>query len=166
MSCHNKENCSKCHDLKKPTLVEQIKLGRTIKVQKTEDDHHKACFNCHSNEKCGFCHSNKEKEPFNHMTRTGWDLIPYHARLACDKCHQEEQKFRGLNKNCNNCHQNWNLENFDHALTGLILDENHHENDCEDCHLDRIYTSTPNCENCHDGDISYPEEKPGKAIKK
>lgn len=163
VSCHNKESCSKCHDLKKPTLVEQIQAGKTIKVQKTKDDHHKACFNCHSNEKCKFCHTNKEKKPFNHLTRTGWRLAPYHTRMACRECHQELQKFSGLDKNCDHCHQNWNLENFDHTLTGLILDENHRENECEDCHLDRIYTSTPNCENCHDEDISYPKKKPGKA---
>lgn len=166
VNCHTKEGCIKCHDLSQPTLAEQIKTGQKIKIHKSEDDHHKACFNCHSNEKCNFCHSDKEKNPFNHLTRTGWNLSPYHNKIVCDQCHREEQKYSGLNKNCHNCHSDWNQENFNHTLTGLILDENHIENDCEDCHVDLIYLRTPGCDNCHEEDISYPKQKPGKSTKK
>jgi hypothetical protein len=162
VSCHNTESCDRCHDLTKPTLAEQIQPGKSIKISKSEDDHHKACFNCHSDEKCKFCHSDKEKNPFNHLTRTGWDLNPYHKSVVCSNCHLQEQKFSGLSKNCQTCHSYWSLDNFDHAVTGLILDENHRENVCEDCHLDKIYLATPNCEKCHAEEISYPSEKPGK----
>ncbi len=54
-------------------------------------------------------------------------------------------------------------ENFDHKVTGLILDEDHIENDCEDCHIEKNFEINPACKNCHD-DKNYPEYKPGKFI--
>ena len=46
-------------------------------------------------------------------------------------------------------------------VTGLVLDENHIENDCEDCHVNKNYSVKPTCEECHD-EITYPDKLPGK----
>jgi len=67
---------------------------------------------------------------------------------------------RNVNKNCLSCHKSWNNENFNHKVTGLVLDEDHIENDCEDCHINKNFNAKPTCDNCHD-EITYPERLPG-----
>lgn len=164
VSCHKKENCKKCHDLSKKSLAEQVATGDYIKVHKSEEDHHKACFDCHADNKCGFCHVNKEKASFDHFARSGWKLKTYHGSLSCQKCHHKKGIFEGLKSNCSACHKGWDVDSFNHKITGLILDENHQDNDCADCHMDNEYAKTPTCDNCHEDDISFPAKKPGRLI--
>ena len=76
---------------------------------------------------------------------------------------EKKTDYSDIDAECNSCHFNWNSEKFDHKVTGLILDEDHIENDCEDCHIERSFSTGPTCDNCHD-DKNYPEDKPGKII--
>ena len=165
VDCHQKENCQKCHDLAKPTLANLTQSGDPVKIHKTEADHHKACFNCHSGQKCTSCHSRDVKDPFNHYTRAGWRLNAYHKNLNCRKCHKMSNCFTGLKKGCANCHQDWTTENFNHVITGLKLDENHLEIECDICHTNYNFSRKPACSECHDEDFSFPDNKPGKLIK-
>ncbi len=62
--------------------------------------------------------------------------------------------------NCADCHIHWEVGTFDHSITGLILSEEHLEEDCEWCHINSDFSEEPTCDECHD-DISYPEDLPG-----
>lgn len=156
-SCHKNESCAKCHD----------KTGHTTKAPKDLSQKHKACSSCHNVEKnCSSCHSDKTKNPFNHFARTGFDIGKFHNKLSCSQCHKKKNDFKGLTGNCNVCHNSWNNTNFKHDITGIVLDEIHIENECEDCHTERNFNASPSCSNCHDDDIKYPESIPGTKTKK
>ena len=88
-------------------------------------------------------------------------MVEYHQKLSCRKCHQNREDYSDIKKDCNNCHFDWNAESFNHNITGLILDEDHIENACEDCHVGRNFSIIPTCNDCHD-DKAYPKDKPGK----
>jgi hypothetical protein len=163
VSCHKNENCIRCHDVEKTSNGKSGLYDSPVKVNLPDDERHNRCFNCHEKDKCSFCHKNKEMKPFNHNARTGWALTNYHQDLSCRKCHQNRTNYSDIEKGCNDCHFEWNSENFDHKVTGLILDEDHIGNDCEDCHIEKNFGINPTCTNCHD-DKNYPEHKPGKII--
>ena len=162
VDCHRKEGCNKCHDLAKPKLADQMTLGEAIKIHKEESEHHKACEDCHSENTCGHCHAKTEKPRFNHLASSGWKLKNYHSTLACSSCHPNTRSIKRVNRTCSNCHQEWNSDNFNHRITGIILDENHLDNDCSGCHLENDYARSPSCSDCHDEEISYPEVIPGE----
>ncbi|MCD4761232.1 hypothetical protein K8R42_05030, partial [bacterium] len=63
---------------------------------------------------------------------------------------------------CTDCHKGWETGEFDHAVTGLLLNEEHVDFDCDACHENRNFARTPVCEMCHDEDISWPKELPGE----
>ncbi|RKY97686.1 MAG: hypothetical protein DRQ13_04405 [Ignavibacteriae bacterium] len=163
VSCHKNENCIRCHDAEKTIIGKTGHYDSPIKVNISEDDRHKRCFSCHEKDKCSSCHKTKEMKPFDHSVRTGWVLTNYHQDLSCRRCHQNRINYSDIDKECSSCHFDWNSENFDHKVTGLILDEDHIENDCEDCHIDRNFNINPTCDNCHD-DKNYPGDEPGKLI--
>ena len=164
MDCHRKEGCNKCHDLTKPTLAEQMIPGEAIKVHKSESEHHKACDDCHSGDKCNHCHAPNAKARFDHLTRSGWKLNKYHVSLPCSECHKNTKSIGRVSRECGYCHQNWNSENFKHSITGIILDENHLDNACSDCHLQNKFSNSPSCVDCHDEDITYPQKLPGVRV--
>ncbi len=152
--CHQNESCAKCHDRRKP--VEDKDVVFAVK--------HKKCEGCHTtSSNCESCHMNKELEPFNHKERTGFALAPYHSKLSCQSCHKVKKIFTGISGKCNNCHENWAADNFDHSVVGLKLSENHVEWDCSACHVDRDFTAAPTCDMCHD-DITYPDFLPGEEL--
>ncbi len=156
-SCHQQESCTKCHSSEPKQKVEKVSLE--IK--------HKNCSGCHDTKVktgCVSCHSSKEMAPFNHLARTGFGLKSYHSKLNCTGCHQTKTIFTGLKSSCSNCHSGWNSSNFNHKVTGLILDETHIEFDCSDCHESEDYSKKPSCEGCHD-DLSFPQNSPGKLVK-
>jgi hypothetical protein len=43
----------------------------------------------------------------------------------------------------------------------LTLNEDHLEWDCTDCHREARYDQAPSCAECHEEDITYPEQLPG-----
>jgi hypothetical protein len=162
VSCHQKENCSRCHDKSKSTKPTSGSMP--VKISKSASQHHQPCFKCHAEDPCSKCHMDKQAAPFNHKISTGWALNRFHEKLQCAKCHGSSNKFAKLNNNCVSCHKDFVTGSFNHAKTGLKLDEIHAELDCTDCHAENKFSNKPDCSNCHD-DKSYPKEKPGVNIK-
>jgi len=61
----------------------------------------------------------------------------------------------------------WNTGNFNHAVTGQALDENHAKHDCTSCHKENAFGKAPSCDDCHDeGEgISFPQKRPGPLVR-
>ena len=153
--CHKNDGCVKCHNKQEPIVNEDVKL--TVKHQK--------CASCHNTESdCESCHQNTEMKPFDHKSRTGFALAPFHSNFKCAKCHKTPQVFKGLSGNCNTCHENWAPDNFDHSVVGLKLSENHVEWTCDVCHQDRDFAKKPVCSECHDEDVTFPDFEPGERL--
>ena len=153
--CHQDQSCVVCHyQTEKPV---------------SDEDVHGKCSTCHDvddDNNCSKCHSKTEKKIFNHGKATGWVLNIYHQKLSCRSCHPAGKPISKLNKTCNNCHKKWDSENFNHAIVGLALDENHIDADCSDCHVNRQFDKKPDCSSCHEGEKTYPKDKPGEVTKK
>jgi hypothetical protein len=159
-SCHQQENCSKCHDVNKAAN----KNPKTVGSRNTLEEHHKNCVSCHSKEeKCSDCHSNTKLESFDHEVKAGWILNKHHITLPCVKCHGSKPPYEKVDSKCSSCHKGWNKETFKHSVTGLQLDEIHLELSCEDCHVGNDYSVKPGCSGCHDNFV-FPKQKPGKLI--
>lgn len=152
VSCHKQESCGRCHD-------------EAAKTPHVRADPHEDCMACHNvEEECERCHKNDEAPGFDHGLRTGFVLKDYHKRLACNACHRTPQVFTGLTADCGTCHaEGWTLGEFDHSVTGLVLDEAHIEFDCEGCHTEGFAAPTT-CELCHEEDYVFPEKTPGTSI--
>jgi len=150
--CHDQESCATCHT--------------EFKLESIMDDVHDRCSNCHDTENsCNKCHNKKITEPFNHKNKTGFSLNNYHSKLSCISCHKSKNNFSGLKKDCTHCHTDKDGY-FDHGITKILLDENHIDSDCEDCHTNNNYKLQPVCNGCHDEDINYPASIPGSRINK
>ena len=158
--CHKEDPCIRCHyQGEKPLSV----------VEASADLMHHKCSACHNiTEKtgCRKCHSKTERKGFDHGQATGWALNIYHQKLSCRSCHPAGKPIGKLNRTCISCHSGWNSENFNHSITGIELDEIHLGADCSDCHVDRRFDKKPDCSSCHEGDKTYPKDKPGKVTKK
>lgn len=151
VNCHKGDSCCRCHE----AGHEHEKI-----------EHTKTCCTCHQEEEnCNFCHSDKEKPPFNHTVSTGWELNKYHVNNACQDCHGPAKSFIKPSTTCTDCHIHWEEGSFTHEVTGLVLSEDHEDNDCVDCHVGMDFTKPPSCVDCHD-EIEYPEELPGELINK
>jgi hypothetical protein len=165
VDCHQKERCSRCHNLTNKKFMEQKIQFQNDMGDRRLEKIHEPCYSCHVDNRCDRCHSQKPKKRFDHATSTTWDLQKYHQDLKCSICHGNKKQFAKLNKNCLQCHLNWNNDTFNHTVTGLILDETHNEINCMFCHLEKNYTIKPTCEICHE-DKKYPKSKPGRVITK
>jgi hypothetical protein len=157
VSCHSNEGCVSCHD-RRPA---ELRPARPTSGSRDFDTQHARCSSCHAEKICTTCHSAKEAPPFDHGRRSGWALRPYHTKLACAKCHGTSGKFTGLTKECARCHPAFESGKFDHAVTGLRLDDTHSAVDCAECHPNKSFGSAPVCSGCHP-DKSYPSSRPGR----
>lgn len=163
VSCHQQENCSRCHD--KSKNIQTVSSPIPIKISRTGNEQHQPCFNCHANDECSSCHIDKPMNAFNHKTSTGWALGKFHEKLDCTKCHTtQNNRFNKLNKDCMSCHKNFVTGSFNHDKTGLKLDEMHVDFDCSDCHANNNFAVKTDCSGCHE-DLSYPKDVPGSLIK-
>ena len=153
VDCHQKENCSYCHELNAETKMN---------TRKTMLEVHSTCNNCHMQDKCGTCHDTKEKPAFSH-DMTGWPLSRFHQKLGCRSCHPSGKQIAGMDNRCASCHNDWRTGKFDHAVTGLKLNEIHSELDCSDCHLKADYSQPEaGCPNCHEAGFNPKDMPPGK----
>ena len=160
--CHREESCSRCHQEGGQESQQRAAM---------HGDPHGACSACHDVENkdaCDHCHWNegeRKPEPFDHAPRTGWPLGKYHAKLSCRTCH-ERVPFAKLGRDCNTCHGGWEPDSFHHAVTGQLLDKNHEDVACADCHSDRKFDTPPTCDECHDEDegIAFPAKRPGPLV--
>jgi len=164
VSCHKNDNCIFCHDKKDEINYKTLIYDKPIKLNLAESERHKMCSDCHKTRDCNLCHKEDIAKPFNHGISTCWALNNFHKQLTCIKCHKKN-KFIKLNNQCISCHKDWTEGKFNHKITGLILDENHTDLDCSDCHINMEFIKKPTCDNCHD-EKSFPKDKPGKLIKK
>jgi len=163
VTCHRHENCIKCHDWNNKLTHSLLEKHKTQKVHLSFDDHHRPCLACHKQNNCEMCHSEKELLPWSHDKSTSFALKHYHDKLPCESCHTRKNQFDKISIECRDCHKDWKKGNFNHKVTGLILDDNHKELDCEDCHDAKKFTTKPTCSNCHD-DKFFPKYLPGKII--
>lgn len=147
VDCHKGDSCGRCHDAEQ---AEPAPLN-----------HVTSCISCHEKRDCQFCHKDQTTPSFEHGASTGWSLVPYHTDKGCESCHGAPDSFRVPKTKCTSCHIHWKDGAFDHAVTGLTLDENHVDNDCADCHVDLMFTKPPTCDNCHDEPM-LPERIPGR----
>ncbi len=161
VSCHQQENCTRCHDKTKDAKVVSTSIPE--KITKSASEHHQPCFKCHENDECSKCHLDKPMEPFNHKVSTGWALNRFHEKLECVKCHGTGNQFTKLNNACVSCHKDFVAGEFKHERTGLKLDDIHTDFDCGDCHTSNNFSKT-DCSGCHD-DKSYPKDIPGTIVK-
>jgi len=161
VDCHRQEGCIGCHD-KRPA---ELRKRATVATPDDFDSRHARCSSCHEAQACTKCHMATEAEPFEHARASGWGLKPYHARLACSRCHGSSRKFAGLKNDCTTCHTAWTADSFTHAVTGLKLDDIHAALDCIECHPGKSFGKPPVCSGCHP-DKSYPKFKPGASAGK
>jgi hypothetical protein len=161
VACHRNEGCIGCHDKRSP----ELRKREPESGPKDFDAHHARCSACHAKETCVTCHAAKEQEPFDHARSSGWALRPYHARLACAKCHGDTGTFPGLKRECLSCHTTFESGKFNHAVTGLKLDDTHSAVDCIECHTNKAFGAAPTCAGCHP-DKTYPAFKPGRVAGK
>ena len=153
VDCHQGDSCSRCHH------------GAGETPQRIRLDHLKTCGACHGDRDCGFCHSDQAKPRFQHTRTAGWALEPYHTAIDCQTCHGEPRSFRTPSDRCTACHIHWEVGSFDHAVTGLVLNEDHADLDCIDCHWERDFSRPPSCGDCHDEPLMpdfWPGEKTGR----
>jgi len=150
VDCHRGDSCRRCHDLGNDRPQSRI-------------DHVTTCGACHRDRDCGFCHADEAKPRFEHTHTAGWALEPYHVKVACTTCHGPPRDFRMPSDRCVSCHIHWEVGNFDHAVTGLRLNDDHIDLDCGDCHLDMNMAAQPACTDCHDDQV-FPEQLPGDRI--
>jgi hypothetical protein len=151
VDCHQGDSCSRCHHGNEPAR-QQARL-----------DHVKTCGACHAERDCDFCHNHQAKPKFEHTRTVGWALDPYHSGVECQTCHGSPQSFRTPSDRCTACHIHWEVGQFDHAVTGVILNDDHIDLECVDCHSGRDFSRTPSCTDCHD-DAMLPDYLPGERV--
>ena len=159
---HQATPCFECHLRKEKWQFKQ--LG-----QKCDDCHadvHEGYIpqTYYANDGCTTCHSEEQWNSivFDH-NRTSYPLEGAHRLPSCRACHipgskagVENQRFEGLNRHCNQCHDdnhqrqfdrdgatdclrchdfdNWKASAFDHAKTNFPLEGKHALAACTDCH--------------------------------
>jgi hypothetical protein len=144
--CHQRQSCTRCH----------LRDGVTPRPMHgaTAASLHDTCFACHDAERCGDCHGRDRDAVFSHAD-AGWPLKRYHAALPCRSCHALAGAFRRLDTRCPACHAaGFDAARFDHAVTGVTLDETHREADCDACHTGGL-GSPARCDACHDDGRTY-----------
>jgi hypothetical protein len=161
-SCHKNDNCISCHDISNAEYKGDVTKQK--KTHKSFEEHHNPCFSCHIKDVCAKCHADKPMDEFNHFAKTGFNLSKNHYKLSCNKCHASGS-YKGLNKNCSNCHKEFADGKFDHKKAGVKLDDVHIDLSCGDCHKNNKFDITPKCDDCHDG-FKFPQKVPGLIIKK
>ncbi|MEZ4910822.1 MAG: cytochrome c3 family protein [Saprospiraceae bacterium] len=137
----------------------------------------KDCKSCHSTESF---HTLKSSTSFNHNL-TGFPLEGRHAGLQCRSCHDDNnmtkqyQEFKNktpivcktchedphvskFGNECKKCHTQTSfsvvrtLSEFDHTLTGFVLEGKHTMVDCRKCHTSKYMTAPlayDQCKSCH-----------------
>lgn len=128
---------------------------------------------------CNICHGEHEgrdadvvgldRAAFDHDL-TDYSLRGAHLRVACERCHAQEERFGQAPRACVECHRHddshrgklgldcagchsersWLEARFDHGSTGFRLETRHSEVDCALCHPAEQYANTVReCQGCH-----------------
>ncbi len=150
-ACHKSEGCTECHDMRRTASVG---IDRIV-----------TCFGCHQEANCSFCHSSSERTASHHELADSWQLQGYHRELLCSDCHGTAADFVTPSTDCDRCHVDWGPD-FNHAVTGLVMNEDHSDIECENCHLEGDFTCRPDCIACHEDEIAFPAQLPGSRAKR
>ena len=183
ISAHEKyeKTCEKCHESFKKEKQDDRCLACHKKVN--EDIKGKVGFHGINKEikkrECKFCHTdhigrdaeivNFDQHTFNHEV-TNFKLKGSHKNIACNACHETGKKYRGVKKQCIDCHKDndihkqrlgkvcgdchneksWKKGKFDHKKTKFKLKGKHLKVACNDCHPNQQYKpTTKKCVGCH-----------------
>lgn len=130
--------------LKHPTLHPQptylYEAGEQLAVTFHHSDHTELfglkCSDCHQKESCSDCHNTASP-----MRRKRTD-----PHEDCIKCHQDR-----IDNNCESCHSETPLPNFDHARrSGFELTKFHEALSCDRCHAAGDFGGlNATCSTCH-----------------
>ena len=161
--CHQQQACRACHDSKRAGADNAVLTVKTA-AGLTDEQAHARCATCHARDACATCHKGMPTPTigFDHGRRTGFALNRFHAPLACKQCHTASGAYARVAADCEGCHKGWQTK-FDHARTGLALDDQHAGTDCVGCHEDKAFRAPPTCTSCHT-DKTWPAQKPGKQV--
>lgn len=119
------------------------------------------CVDCHRSDTCASCHSkegeNARRKPLR--PAESWRL----SHEPCITCHDHQT--------CDHCHHKSSDDpppNFEHRMTGQLLDEDHDDLLCRSCHGSVNFTAVPTCgdASCHKSPelAAYPDRRPGEQI--
>ena len=119
------------------------------------------CVNCHRHDNCSSCHSAKPQAAGPHLLKPGRTWRDTHG--PCVGCHQDDR--------CNTCHYGDDQTPpppFEHRMTKQILDKDHIELKCAQCHI-RVKAKTElTCgdSSCHKPEqaIAFPAYRPGPVV--
>ncbi|MCB1644470.1 MAG: hypothetical protein KDI36_03410 [Pseudomonadales bacterium] len=115
-----------------------------------------------------------DRQQFNHQ-QTDFGLGGAHELLACNDCHNDEQRLNNADKgqwrieqhqcsdchadphetafsaSCTDCHNDsrWYQTLFDHDKTRFPLTDKHATTVCDACHSDLKFTAPLQCNDCH-----------------
>ncbi|MEK7685812.1 MAG: cytochrome c3 family protein [Verrucomicrobiota bacterium] len=114
------------------------------------------CVSCHRAQNCNHCHK-PEKAAVPTKTFT-----EHHS--PCAGCHETAEDKK---EKCAHCHSDKEIPAFSHEKTGLVLDKDHQDAACVDCHVGSKFDKKPICSECHEEkeNITYPEKLPGTKLK-
>ena len=114
------------------------------------------CVDCHREQNCSRCH-----KPENAAVRTK-TLQEHHS--PCATCHETAEE---KTERCGHCHADREIPRLSHEKTGLLLNKDHEDAACADCHVGSRFNKKPTCSGCHEDaeKITYPEKLPGTKAK-
>jgi hypothetical protein len=135
-------DCSECHSTVawQPATFDNQLFDHAnttgFSLEKHSVDYQNVSINCQG------CHD-MDTGSFNQQT-----CINCHAANDAGFVQQHQAEF---GDNCISCHDGYDrMANFDHNQV-FVLDGRHGELDCQDCHVDRVFSGTPSeCVACHE----------------
>jgi hypothetical protein len=149
VNCHANNTCGNCHgERTEPQIINR---------QQT-------CYNCHTETRCVTCHGFNERPKFDHGKHNGWYLRPAHESVGCRACHAAgSMPSTPSSDTCRQCHaKRWGDNPFNHARTGVALDNDHVLLECISCHDGGDRRMLANCAACHLEHMPIGERRVGR----
>ncbi len=165
---HAQAACADCHQ-NAHSMAELRSAPQDCYSCHQSDDNHQGLFGTN----CAVCHTPEGWKPakIDHNLAK-FPLEGKHVDVDCEQCHadqvfvgtpqdcfschkQDDQHNGELGENCEACHSvaGWDQVNIDHSLFAFPLTGAHVNVDCESCHQNGAYKSTPqDCLSCHQKD--------------
>ncbi|MCB2156306.1 cytochrome c family protein [bacterium] len=118
------------------------------------------CVDCHFEDNCSHCHGSEGDTTAQKPLKPGMTWDESHG--PCMACHKDDR--------CQHCHFHDETDPppmFSHEMTGQVLDEDHVEIACSECHMNLRCDEVPSCGGvaCHnEKPIEYPTDLPGPVL--